>query len=442
MIKKYKILNQRKVIQLSAGFLISFLALTGCKKEISSIGTDINPNGLNLVKQDTFSILTESVVVDSLPTDETSISLLGAYNDPSFGIVDCGVVTQIRLSSESPNFGEISDITVDSVVLSFLYTGLLNYGTVTDLSFEVFEITDQLTRVDQEYYANTPVNFVNSNLMMAGKEIQKPDLYSQVILADDTLSPMLRLPLKTTFGDYLISNVAQMSSNDNFTSFFKGLYVRVANASSFGENKGTVLYLSLEDALSNLVLYYTIGSENKKFTFNINSNCARFNKMDFDIANTDLYQALNNTEAAQEKIFLQGSHIRSEFQFPYITEFAKDRNIVINKAELVVPVQDFVASPYSPSQSLFIGRIDEGILTSYTYDYSSFTSVVFDNETKTYTFNLTRDLQRVVSGEIENVGYRIYPTSFFGSTIERTVFSGPKANTKEKTKLIITYTEY
>lgn len=442
MIKKYKILNQRKVIKLSAGFLIGFLALTSCKKDISSIGTDINPNGLNLVKQDTFTVFTESVVVDSLPTDETSVNLLGGYHDPEFGFVDCGIVSQIRLSSEGPNFGNVADITVDSVVLSFVYTGLLNYGSVTELNFEVLEVADVLTRVDQDYYANTPVNTVNSNLIKTGEEIQKPNLYSNVIVGDDTLKPMLRLPLKTSFGEYLINNAAEMASNDNFTSFFKGLYVKVNNVSNLGINKGTILYLSLEDALSNMVLYYTIGGENKKFTFNINSNCARFNKMDFDNANTDLAQALNNTEAAQEKLFLQGSHIRPEFHFPYITEFAKGRNIVINKAALVVPVQDFIASPYKPSQGLFIGRISSNLQTSLTYDYSSFNAVNIDSENKTFTFNLTRDLQRVVSGEIENVGYRIYPTNFFGSTIERTIFSGPKASTKEKTKLIITYTEY
>ena len=75
-----------------------------------------------------------------ISTDETTINLLGGLNDPELGKVDCGIVTQLRLSSEAPNFGNIADITVDSVVLSFVYDGRLNYGNLEALTFEVFEV--------------------------------------------------------------------------------------------------------------------------------------------------------------------------------------------------------------------------------------------------------------------------------------------------------------
>jgi hypothetical protein len=191
-----------------------------------------------------------------------------------------------------------------------------------------------------------------------------------------------------------------------------------------------------------MVLYYTIGGEQKKFTFNINSNAARFNKMDFDFVNTPLESSLNIEEFAQEKIYFQASHIRPEFHFPYLTNFTESRNIVINKAELIVPVQNFSGSSFDPSNQLFIGRVSSNLLTTFTFDYSLGSTVTYNSEEKTFNFNLTRDLQRVVSGEIENIGYRIFSTNFFGSSIERIIFSGPKSITKDKTKLVITYTEY
>ena len=441
MIKKYNIKKRREVLKLSASFLIAFFVFSSCKKEITTVGTDINPNELNIVVQDTFSVITKTVITDSLPTDETTTNLLGGLTDPELGKVDCGIVTQLRLSSESPNFGNIADITVDSVVLSFVYDSRLHYGELQPLTFEVFEIGTQLDK-EEEYYRNTPVTTVGSNLIVPGMETILPEPNTNVIVADDTLAPMLRIHLKTSLGEYFINNVSQLNSNDNFTTFFKGLYVKLASSNTFQENEGTVLYFSLLNALSNMVLYYTIGGENKKFTFNINSNSARFNKMDFDFTSTPLESSINSEASAQEKIYFQASHIRPEFHFPFLDQFGDNRNIVINKAELIVPVQDFESSPFDPSNALFIGRVSSNFLSGLTFDYSAGSTINYDFTDNIFRFNLTRDLQRVVSGEIENTGYRVFSTNFFGSSIERIIFSGPKSIAKDKTKLIITYTEY
>lgn len=442
MTKKNINIGKREVIKLSASFLIGLVFLTACQKEVTTIGNDINPNGLTIITQDTFTVRTSSAVVETLPTDETSINLLGGLNDPELGTVDCGIVSQVRLSTEAPIFGDPGNITVDSVVLSFVYSGNNFYGNLTDLTFEVFEIGEVLERDDTEYYASTPVTTVGSNLIKPGTETILPNPYVDIVVDEDTLVPMLRLNLDPSFGDYLISNVDQMNTNNNFTSFFKGLYVRVSNLASLGVNEGTVLYFSLENALSNMVLYYTNAGTNMSFTFNINSNCARFNKIDFERTGYPVESGLNDVAAAQEKMYMQASVIRPEFQFPYIMDLQADQRRVINKAELIVPVQDYASSPFKPSSGLFIGRIKTALETSLTYDYPSFNTVTYNSTDQTFTFNITRELQRVLSGEIENLGYRLYPTNFFGSSIERIIFSGPEAITKNKTKLRITYTEY
>ena len=96
----------------------------------------------------------------------------------------------------------------------------------------------------------------------------------------------LRLNLDTAFGQYLIDNSSSMASNDEFTSFFKGGYVKVTDGAGLATSKGNIVYLSLEDALSKMVIYYTNDqAENKTFSFNINGKCARFNKIDFDLTN-------------------------------------------------------------------------------------------------------------------------------------------------------------
>ena len=434
--------NWRTVSKLSATFLLSITLLASCKKEDSAVGAGINPNGLSIFTTDTFTVKTYSEEVDSITTDETSVSLLGAYNDPEFGIVNCGIATQIRLSSESPNFGTVTD--VDSVVLSFAYSSIKYYGNIADLSFEVFEISDDLVRDDQDYYAFSPVTTIGSNLILAGYETITPKPYTDVVVGGDTLSPQLRINLDPSFGQTLIDNASQMTTNTTFTSYFKGLYVKVTDPSSLNSEEGSVLYFSLEDALSKLVLYYKNDAlENKTFTFNINSKCARFNKITFDKSGTDVQNTLDNPENGGEKFYMQSSSIRAIVELPHILDFYKDKKRIINKAMLIVPVQDFQPDVFDPTVSLFIAKVKSNLVSDLTLDYPNFNSLVtYDEDNKEFKFLLTREIQAILNGERENTGFRIYPGSFFGSSIERIIFSGANSSSKHKTRLEITYTEY
>jgi hypothetical protein len=441
MTKKNKGYNWRRVFKLSVSFLGLAIIFSACKKEVSTVGNSINPNGLNIITSDTFTVKTYSVELDSIATDETSISLLGAVKDPELGLTDCGIVTQIRLSSTSPNFGDVNQLTVDSVVLALKYDSRLNYGTLQNLNFEVYEITDQLN-IDDDYYASTPVNTNGVNLVKTGTSNKFPDVFADAIVGQDTLAPQLRLQLDPTFGDYLIANSSEMTSNDNFTTFFKGLYIKVTDASTLNPEEGTVLYFSLEDALSNMTLYYTSGTENKTFTFNINNKCARYNKIDVDRTGTDAELVLNNTDLGQEKFYLQGTLIRPEIEFPYIMDLQKNGKVVLNYVALIVPVQDFTNDPFQPSEELFFGEVIDKYITGFIKDYPYFTTVSYDSNNKEFKFLMTQELQAVLDGDKEPGKYRMFPSNFFGSTIERTIFNGAEANLKEKTRLEITYTTY
>jgi hypothetical protein len=440
MNKNNTLKNWRIVTKLSATFLFGAILISSCNKEDSIVGSTINPNGLNVVTSDTFTVKTYSSELDSLESDETSVSLLGAYNDPEFGLVDCGVATQIRLSSESPNFGVVSS--VDSVLLSFVYSSIKYYGNVDDLTFEVYEINGELD-LDEDYYTFSSVTTTGSNLIIPGSEIIKPELYTDVVVGSDTLVPQLRLRLDPAFGQYLIDNESLMSSNDVFTSFFNGLYIKVTDGANLSSGEGHVVYLSLEDALSKMVIYYTNSTaESKTFSFNINNKCARFNKIDFDRSGTNVEAVLNNTELGQEKFYMQSSSVRGIIDFPYIMDLQKDEKRIINKAVLILPVQDFQPDVFDPTVSLFIAKIKDKFTSEFTKDYSSFSFVKYDEANKEFRFLMTQELQAILNGEIDNTGYRIYPGSFFGSSVERIIFSGANSSAKFKTRLEITYTEY
>ncbi len=451
---KSKIISKRKVNILSAAFFISILLLNSCKKEDSNIGDSLQSESLNLAVTDTFTINTYSDEVDSLDSDETSVGLLGYYKDPVFGDVDCGVVTQLRLSSPVTSFdiGEGNAI-VDSVVLGLRYTDINYYANLSDITVEAYEVSNELTRDNQEYYTfELPAN-EGVNLVEAGYETVSPDVIAQQYLGNgDTLDAHLRVRLDPSVGQsWLDDHNVVWSSEDDFIGYFAGLYVKV-DGSMLSSGEGTVLYFSMEDALSNVMVYYHYDTDAtaREFEFSINSASARYNYMDFDRTGTDVEALLTGVTDGSESFYMQGSSIRAVVEFPHIMDFNYDAEgnydpKIINQAILILPIQDYTPEPFDPSTHLFIARIIDEQLSTATIDFGGATSsgtVSYNEDDKEFRFTMTRELIAILNGSVENQGYRIYAPSFFGSSIERVIFNGSNTSLKEKPRLQITYTEY
>ena len=452
-----EITRQRKVLQLSATFFIGLFFLVGCRKEETTVGQSLEGEGLDVHTVDTFSLITYSDELDSMESDETAVNMLGAYNDPVFGGVECGIVTQIRLSSANPSFAaNISDVVVDSVVLALAYTGIKFYAGLDDIEVEVYEITDDIVRDDQDYYTFTNINTTGVNHVLAGTELISPDVVAEVPVGDDTLAPHLRINLDpATIGDILVqlNGSGDMATDEQFVSQFKGLYIKV-DPSIYSGYQGTVLYFALESSLSDLTLYFheTTDPTPKEYVFNINSNAARFNKIDFDRTGTAVESVLNDQSQGQDVFYTQAGSIWAVVEFPHIMSLNQDSTgnedrKIINSATLILPVQDYAADPFDPSTSLFIARVVDATTSDFTLDYSlsstlSGNTVKYDQDEKEFRFDMTLELQGILNGEVENKGYRIYAPSFFASSIERTIFNGPNADLKKRARLEVTYTDY
>lgn len=460
MNKKLDIRLKRRVVQLSATFFALTFIFSACKKEETEIGSDLQNSTLDVIRSDTFSIVTYSDVLDSMESDETSVSMLGAYNDPVFGGVNCGIVTQIVPEALTQNFPDLVNLEMDSVVLSLRFASINYYANLDDISVEVYEIGDALLRDNQTYYVFDEPTLVSGNLANADPLVLTPDFVKNVVVGDDTLSPQLRIHLNPSVGVDLVADSKAGLMGSNFAnSTFKGLYIRVAvddMAPGFGlaPGQGTVLYFAMEDILSKMTLYYhnTVDGVYNQFDFDINSTCARYNKIDFDREGTVVENALEDKTLGEEAFYMQGGAIRAVIELPYITNFFTNANgehdpKIINRAELILPIQDFQADVFDPSTSLFIARIVDDNLSTFTEDYGfggslSGNTVAYDEDNKEFRFTMTREIHALLTGQIENVGYRVYAPAFFASTVERIIFNGSNTTLKNKPRLEITYTEY
>ncbi|MBK6527739.1 MAG: DUF4270 family protein [Crocinitomicaceae bacterium] len=380
MTQKFQITSQRKVFKLSATFFIAILTLTACKKEPTNIGDGLEDGSLNLMTTDTFTIVTYSEKVDSIETDETAVNLLGSYVDPDFGKVDCGIVTQLRLSSNDPKLKDSSDavMVVDSVVLSLRYTSINYYANLQPMTFEVYKISNTLARDDQEYYAFDSPTITGTNLIETGTATIMPDIVTKPIVGDVAFPAHLRLKLDPAFGAELItaSENGDLADDNAFTSYLKGLYIKV-DGSALTPGMGTILYFVMENSVSNLTLYFHNAADNvlKEYAFEFNSSGARYNDIKFDRTGTDVEAALNDPSKGKEAFYVQGSAVRGVIEIPHIMDFNYDS----------------------------LGNWDPKIIL---------------------------------------LGYRIYSTSFFGSTVERIVLNGSETTLKDKPRLEVTYSNY
>jgi hypothetical protein len=436
MVNKQNIM-WRKVFVLSATFLLALFIGVSCKKKDNKLGLNtLDENELlNSASVDTFSLVTFTIEDDSVITKNPAYAVLGSYNDPKFGPMEASFYTQLRLSGVNPNFGEISTITIDSVILGLEYGGY--YGDFSALDLEVLEINEALSS-DSTYYAFSTLGVNSTNLIEAGYETVVPDPDGVTVIGEDTVDTQLRIRLKNSLATTLINEAisgTSFASNDAFLEYFKGLCVRTTNG-TMPNGKGGVFYFNLNDPLSKMTIYYTQDATAKKYDFVINSSCVDFNHVEVNNTGKPVQTVINDTISGMTEFYAQSFKSRAVVQIPGLSNLPK--KIVVHKAELYLPVQYQTGSKYSPGFDISVASRPESDPTSLTSigvlgTYSEFQ--------KHFKVDLRAYVQGVATGLAPNTELILSPR-FFITSAERIIFNGPFTTNKKKPQLIITYTEY
>ncbi len=384
---------------------------------------------------DTFSLETYSYVEDSLVSSNLSAALLGSYNDPVSGKFESEIFTQLQLSAVSPDFGDISAIKLDSFVLGIEYLG--SYGSLDAQTFEVHRMTEDI-HIDSTYYSFQTKTVDSENLIQTNKNVLVPDPETPTIIDGKEVESQLRLHLDTNFAKELINervnNPSTFTSNENFQAYFKGLNIKVANGAQ-AAGKGAVLYFNLYDPLSKLTIYYTQNGQKKSFDFLINDECANFNHI--TINNSPAVQnVIDNPAFGQNQFFAQANKTRAYVKFTTIDKIPK--NAVIQYARLELPVAAYSYDPFFPSVNISAAtRISSSDQNLYSLNQIG----EFSSFSKSYEIDVREYVQRIVKGEIENMGVYLSPTRMLTSG-ERIVFNGTSTSNKKQPKLKIIYTTY
>ena len=238
--------------------LISLL-IVSCTDEDDILGHDLIDSNIYDITQVTFpnedfnTIPVYTIREDSVSA-RGNYSLLGRLNDPYFGESEASFCMQILLPSNNIelNPAENTEFTLE---LSLPYYG--GYGdTLSNMELFVYELTENLGSTDttSEIYSNQ--SFFDNLASPLLSQAWALELNDSVDWDGEIVSPRLILDLSTSgLGEKILFNstATDLSSNESFVDFFKGLYLQVSHYMSYN----SVAYFNTVSSDCFLRLSYT-----------------------------------------------------------------------------------------------------------------------------------------------------------------------------------------
>ncbi len=422
-------------------FITAGIFISSCK-EPDTIGLEVQPpdDQLNLEHTDTLSLVTYTVLDDSIRSDETVLALAGQYSDPVFGIHSSSFYTQLRLSSNNADFG--ANPVADSIVLTLVYKAV--YGdTNTQQTIKVYELNQNIYR-DSSYYSNN--SFLTGSLLGTKTFVPKP--LDSVKVDSVKKAPHLRVKLSPQLAQRFIdvSGSSSLSDNATFLQFFKGLYITMTPSG----NPGAILSFDLLNSLSQVTMYYkNNASDSLKYNFVINENCARINHFNhhryFNASSYLKSQIKGDTIKGDSVLFIQSmAGLKVKIKYPYLKNLIANGKIAINKAELIIKLDndDLSETDYAPPPQLVLLEEQSGKIRFIIDQYEgiSYYGGLYTASKKEYRFNIARHLQQILDGEKENLGLSLVVwTADRPSKANRVVLNGSKC--KDPIRLSISYTK-
>jgi hypothetical protein len=378
--------------------LLSSLFLFSCEKELSVIGSDIQPPGEkpNVIVVDTFPVTAYIRLEDSTRTDRTFSSLAGFMRDPAFGTSKSTFYVQLRLPANNIEFG--TNPVVDSVYLYLTYRANGIYGANDrPITLEVYEM-DESIYLDSNYYSRS---YTRSKPELLGSLTFEPNLEDSVVVDGAPAPSLIRIPIAFSFAEKLLaeSGSTNLSNNANFLEFMKGFEVRCSDGNA-------ILSFDMINPFTNLSLYYHTDEEDSlKFQLLINEFSQRYNYFSHSYSGTEI-NARPVPGTPMERLYVQGlGGVKTIIELPFLDSLI-GKPMAINKAEIRVKVAQDIQTPFDYPVKLILVVQDSLNRNNFLIDQLTegpeFVGGNYDEANGEYVFNLARHVQSVLLGRFDN----------------------------------------
>lgn len=414
--------------------LISLFIFSSCSNP-SLVGLDVNENDqIQGRHTDTVTVHASSFRAEASTTAGSAVTPFGYLKDPVIGETSSSFAFALApLTTGDSRLPE--GITIDSAVLTLNYGSSFYGDTTTGSTYHI-----QVNQLEEPYKFNNPYSssevWKKESTIIGSKSINK-FAYKDSILVNkrvdnkDTVirvAPQLRIPmdgamLKSLF-DHNIDS-ATFADQNTFHDLVKGFYVSINQDSQIG--KGGIMHFALDNAVNGIEVYYKLPDSTSQSVRRYPLSPAQSSAAITHSFTSDVEAQLATSEENESTIFVQGLlGINSKISFPYL-DYLKDKGIIVNKAELVMYIdQDVSGTDFTQqAQRLTLYRKDiAGKFTpipdgdtrtsaqgqpleprSFGIAYGGF----YDKDKKRYVFSLTSFVQDILLGKTKNK--EIYLTS-------------------------------
>lgn len=429
--------NKLYRVVLKSGFFIvlaiSTITFNSCNESPEIFGSDFLPSEdfSRVFKVTDYNIEAHTVTQDSIPVGIPKTALLGYYHDPIFGATKTGFISEFHPSMSSYTFG-------DNPVLDSLVLTIQRYDYVgeedRELKLRIYHITDTMD-LDKVYYSTYDA------LDILGDLIIETDLKFKYNTANIIMPEEL--------GNFFLAMEDSVLTNSNYyRGLFPGLYFEVVDEGG----EGQINFIDFEDNPNTfLKVYYTNDNETEEetessqlsYTFTTSNTVMRINMIEnnYDLANL---LAVNDTVNQDSVMYVQGlGGVVGMIKLNSIYEWIDSSNVVVNKAELVMPVADEYTNEAIYPENLILFYRGASDTTYYQVPDNSVGDVFFGGGyhtgNKEYRFRITRYFNDIIQEEHSYENLYIFNKSNVYSPKRVVLNSGNNSN---PIRLEITYTKY
>lgn len=395
-------------------FLIGCIVIS-CKKDNSLLGVDVLPEGdaVNTIVSDTSTIQLFTIKQDSTRSFNELEKFIGHHMDPYFGQTNATIITRMVIPNNASNisFGEDPQVVNAEIVLAVSANGIIG-DTASKLTYNVHQLNTSL-ETSKIYYTNFKGYSINATPIA--------NHTSGITLANGKV--YLKIPVNPAFAQSIISNPNYLVNNSAFINTYKGLLIKAAgtNLNPSG-NSGMLLKIDMNSAETGFYVYYQNGTPastkttlSYRFAFS-GEESVRLNTVQYDPFNGgNIFlrkQLAGDSLAGAQNVFLKGlGNMRIRLKLPYLHKYTEKQAIAVSRALVVVKVDQGIngtSIPVPPTLALLTmdstGRellVTDQLNTSLVSRYDGY----YNTTNKTYSFDISRHIQGILSGKQKNYGF-------------------------------------
>jgi hypothetical protein len=335
------------------------LLVTACNKVDITFGASASTTDPNITYFDNYKVDIATYKPDSFITSNHQVFSIGYHYDSVFGVVKVGSFAQLNLPATNPLLNVTETIVFDSLVLRIKPNGAFYGDSTLPMRINVYRLNQNITTSDNSdiYYNTAAFNYAAAPIGQQTVSLNGKYATPVSVRLSDALGQELLNKFKNSDND--------VSTQDNFLNYFKGIYISADSGIS-----RSLAYFNVDTDTALVQLNYhqngvTPEAKVIKFTYN---QTKQFNNISFRYTNSKFASFKNNkaqlisSTSSGNQAFLNtnlGADIK--ISFPTLLSLKELHPYVkVVKAELIIkPDIKSYSYPYQLPATLNVYSTDD-----------------------------------------------------------------------------------